>query len=70
MCSVLSGDETMPEHPPAAETDDDVSAGRPGNESRWPPSPKMQIMILVGSIVLFNCVLIAIVAAAFLLGSD
>lgn len=65
---MLSGDEPMPERPPVAEADDDAPAGRRGNEPRWPPSPKMQILILVGSIVLFNCVLIAIVAAAFLLG--
>ncbi len=43
--------------------------GRVEGEAKWPPSPKMQIILLVAGVALINCVLIAIFVVAFLLGS-
>ena len=47
---------------------EEQTRGEPGGETpRWPLSPKMQIIVFVAGLGLFNCLLVAVFAAIFLL---
>ncbi len=62
----------QPDSPEAADSSDGEEKLERGFDTRepwWPLSPKLQIVVLAGAIVLFNCILIAIFAAVFLLNS-
>ena len=61
-------DLPLKDDPSELPASDGNTAGARGT-SWWPPSPKFQIVAIAGAIVLFNCVVIALVAAVFLLNS-
>lgn len=59
----------MTERSDAVTANDVEPDGRVERGARWPPSPQMQIILLVAGVVLINCALIAIFVVAFLLNS-
>ena len=62
-------DQPTPVDPPELPDGEGTTADARGGSFWWPPPPKFQIVAIAGAVVLFNCVVIAIVAAVFLLNS-
>lgn len=61
-------DQSAQSDPPDLPHGDGNSVGAHGSgEPWWPLSPRMQILAIAAGILLFNCIVIAIVASAFLL---